>query len=361
MRKQIAIVGGGYAGIELARKLEKLADVTVIEENSHFVHSVASIRALVVPELLDKVLIPYDKVLRQGKVLRGRAVAVDGAGVTLADGRRVLAHYIVLATGSSNGPTFKPGEAGIDGLRAANARVHAQIAGAKTIAIVGAGAVGTELAGEIGHHMPGKKVILITPDASLFPMMPAALGEKLRTKLTAMGVEVVFGAKAENLESLTEPYAGTLRLSTGRQIAADLIVPAIGSRPKVDLAMTLPGAELGTAGRVKADGWFRPSSLPNVFALGDLADIGDAMTVVALARQVPYLAKLLTALTKGGKAEALKPYAPWTKGKTPILIPLGPQKGASFLMLFTAGDWLTRTIKGKDAFIGKYQKMFGRG
>ena len=105
----------------------------------------------------------------------------------------------------------------------------------------------------------------------------------------------------------------------------------------------------------------RPSSLPNVFAAGDVADMGDGMTIVAASRQQPWLKTTLQSLLDGKTLDQVKPYAPWKPGKAPILIPLGPRKGNSFLGIFTAGDFLTRVIKGKDLFIAKYTKILGRG
>lgn len=355
MTKRIAIVGGGYVGAELAKALQGVADVTLIEPQSHFVHTPAMIRAVVVPELLDKALIPYDKLLDRGTLVRARAESVDQDGVTLEGGDRIDADYVVVATGSDNAVPFKGNGQGIDALRANNAAVHETLRAAKTVAIVGAGAVGTELAGEIAHFMPEKKVTLISSDDTLFPTMPDALGVALRSKLTAANVTMVLGAKVENLESLSEPYAGTLQLDTGDTVEADLVFPVIGSRAVSSLLQSLPGAELSSANRIKTDGWMRPSSLPNVFAAGDVADNGDGMTIVGISRQLPWLTKMLTAAVSGKSVEDSKPYTPWKK--SPILVPLGPVKGASFLGLFTAGDFMTRLIKGKGLFLKKTHKL----
>ena len=361
MFKRIIIVGGGYIGVDLAKSLEDKADVTLIEQRSHFVHTPAMIRAVVDPSLLDRALIPYDKLLTRGKLVQARAASIDQGGVTLEDGTRVEADYIVVATGSENASPFKAKGADIDGLRADNARIHGMLNAAQSVAIVGAGAVGTELAGEIAHFMPDKEVTLISGQSSLFPDMPPKLGGALTTKLETAGVKLVLGARADNLESLTEPYAGELALSNGQSLAADLIFPVIGSRGSSELLEALPGAEKGSANRVKVDGWMRPSSLPNVFAAGDVADMRDGMTIVATSRQLPWLKKTLASLQGGKTLEETKPYEPWKAGKAPILIPLGPEKGNSFLVLFTAGDFLTRMMKGKDLFLAKYTKALGRG
>lgn len=355
MTKRIIIVGGGYVGVQLSKALDGKAEVTLVEPRSHFAHAPAMIRAVVDPQVLDQGLIPYDDLLKNGRVLRARAKSISATGVTLEDGTDVLGDYIVVATGSDNAMPFKPATDSIDAFRADSARIHAMLEVAQSVAIVGAGAVGTELAGEIAHFMPDKTVTLISSEPSLFPTMPSKLGKSLQGKLNDAGVSMIFGARAENLESMTEPYAGELQLSNGDRIAADLIFPVIGSRAASSILETLPGITKGAANRVKTDPWLRPSDLPNVFAAGDVAEAGDAMTIVAVSRQTPWLEKMLTSLINGKKVEDMAKYKPW--GKAPFLVPLGPQEGNSYLVLFTAGDTLTRLMKGKDLFVSKYRKM----
>lgn len=359
MSTRIAIVGGGYIGTDLAKSLDDSADITLIEPRSHFVHAPAMIRAVVDPILLDRALIPYDRLLKNGRVIRARATGIDASGVTLDNGQRVEADHIVVATGSANATPFKPVGDDIEGLRQANQRVHDQLKAARTIAIVGAGAVGTELAGEIAHAMPEKKITLISNLDRLFPTMPDKFGSALANKLRNAGVTLILGKRAENLESTTEPHAGNLKLSDGSEQDFDLIFPVLGSRASSELLEALPKAQKSTANRIKIDPWMRPSSLPHVFAAGDVADVGDAMTIVATSRQLPWLKATLKGLMAGKRLEEMKPYKPWG-AKAPILVPLGPKRGNSFLGVFTAGDLLTRKMKGEDLFVTKYNKLLNR-
>ena len=359
MSQKIAIVGGGYIGAELAKSLDDTAEVTLIEPRSHFVHAPAMIRAVVDPSLLDRALIPYDRLLTNGRVIASKAKAIDAKGVTLEDGTRVEADQIVVATGSGNAMPFKPQGADIAGLKADNQRIHQQLKAARRIGIVGAGAVGTELAGEIAYAMPDKKMTLISSDEALFPTMPSKLGTSLAAKLRKAGVTLILGQMAENLKSLTEPYAGTLQLADGSQHDFDLIFPVIGSRANSEVLETLAGVQKTTANRIKVDPWMRPSSLPNVFAAGDVADAGDGMTIVATSRQLPWLKATLSGLGQGKTVEDMKPYKPWGS-KAPILVPLGPKQGNSFLGFFTAGDFLTSKMKGADLFLKKYAKLLNR-
>ena len=359
MTKHIAIIGGGYLGFRLAKAMENKANVTLIEPRSHFVHSIAMARAVVEPSIFEDSLIPYDKLLKKGTWVQARAASVDDCGVTLEDGRRVDADYIVVATGSDNATPFKAKGADIEGFRAAHDATHAKLKAAKSVAIVGAGAVGTELAGEIAHFMPEKQVTLVTDEQSLFPMKPAKMGQMLGQQLQSAGVKLLTGQRVENLKSLTEPYAGTLKLANGDEIAADLIFPTIGSRAISDLLQGLPGFAASSLGRAKVDQYLRPSEYANVFAAGDVADAGEGMTVVATYSLVPWLTKTLTALIDGKSIETLKPYKP--AADAPLLIPLGPKNGNTYLGKMVLGGFMTSLMKGKSLFITRNRKQFGLG
>jgi NADH dehydrogenase FAD-containing subunit len=358
-KHKLAIVGGGFLGAELAKALDANMDVTLIERASHFTHTPAMIRGMVDPTLLDQALIPYDRLLTQGQVVRGEAVSVDGDGVKLADGTQIPADSIVLATGSVNFSPLKSEGGDIEALRADNARWHKAMVVAHRIVIIGAGTVGTELAGEIAHAHPEKKITLVASDPVLFSNLPSKLGRSLQAKLKDMGLKVILGARAETLPGKDGPEGGSVTLSGGQVLEADLIIPAVGSRARTSLADTLPGVERAADGRVKVDGLLRPSSLPNVFAAGDMIAVGDAMTIVAVSRQKPWLEKTLKAVASGKGLDTMKPYAPWGD-KAPILIPLGPERGNAFMMIATLGDWVTSKMKGRDLFISKYRKLLGQ-
>ncbi|MEM8572637.1 MAG: FAD-dependent oxidoreductase [Pseudomonadota bacterium] len=358
-KASLVIVGGGYIGAELAKSLENDLDVSLVEPREAFVHAPAMLRALVDGSVREQALIPYDRLLTNGRLIKSKATSVTNGKVVTEDGSEIEADYIVLSPGASNGGIFKPADESIDTFREAQGRVAQKIRDASSIVIVGAGAVGIELAGEIAHRFPEKSVSLVSADAKLFPGFPAKLGKGLEHKLKAMGVEVILGQRVQDLQSTTEPYSGAVTLGDGRVISADLMIPAIGSKPQTALFDGLPNIERTPDGRVKVDGYLRPSSLPNVFAAGDAVDAGDLMTIVATSRQQPWLAKLLKALAAGAALESQKSYTPW--GKAPILVPLGPAKGNSYLIIATFGDWMTKTMKGKDLFVSKYRKLLGYG
>lgn len=356
---KLSIVGGGYAGFNLARLLDRHVDVTLIEPRDAFVHNVAAIRATVEPKLLDRIILPYDRLLSQGKLVRARAEGVDKAGVSLTGGERIAADAVIVATGSHYAAPFKPQGDSITDFRNELNAVSAQIACADRIVIVGAGAVGVELAGEIKTAYPTKTVMMVSDQHRLFPSYPERLHAALIQKLLALGIVLHLGQAAKSLKQSQAPFDGTIELADG-SVLSGLVIPAIGAHMAASPAHSLPGTNPQPNGQLAVDRWLRPSSLPNIFALGDLAATGEGMTVVSTMRQVPWLAKTLRKLAQGSRIEDLPAYKCW---KTPpILLPLGPAKGASVLPFgkgWIVGDRVTSAVKGKQLFIPRYHKEFG--
>ena len=357
--RRVIIVGGGYAGTMAARALDGVAEVRLIEPREQFVHNVAAIRAVVEPSLLDRLIIPYDRLLRRGSMIQGLATEIAEGRVTLADGVTVEGDIVVTATGSAYARPFKPQSASSEEFAKDSRAAHDALRAARTVAIVGGGAVGVELAGEITAAFPDKAVTLVASSASLLPGYSARLSAALAEQLKAQGVALRLGARVEGLATADRPFAGALMVA-GHTIEADLIFPAIGARP---VAPPVAEAKFAASSRLAVDPWLRPVGQRHVFALGDAAETGDFMTIVAITRQAPWLVKTLKAIMAGRAVETLAPYAPWSAPA--ILVPLGPKAGASVLPItrrgLTVGRWTTSTLKGRDLFIPRYRKEFGYG
>lgn len=361
--KKIVIVGGGHAGIELAKSLDELADVTLVDGKDSFVHTPAAIRAVTDPSLLDKLIIPYANLLKQGRVVQGWVEQIQPDGVVLDDGRTLESDITVVATGSTYAQPFKHTRAGLEDYRAKHEQAAQSLSSANTVAVIGAGPVGAELAGEVAQAFPEKEVHLVTDEPSLFPGYTPNLAKKLQADYAELGVRVHTGQRVENLQSLSEPYSGTVTLPAGDSINADIVFPVIGAKPQPELLQSVKGVSLAADGRVEHDGWMRPSrSYPNLFVVGDVLSSGDAMTIVAITRQIPWLAKTVKAVLAGKAVDSQKPYTPFPLA--PIILPLGPTMGATVLPFgkkgMAVGHWLTANMKGKDLFISKYQKQLGQ-
>jgi len=107
-RPTVVVLGGGYAGVQVARPLDDLADVVLVEPKDHFVHNVAALRALVDPSWLERIYLPYTALLGAGRVIQDRVVKADADRVVLASGAELFPDYLVLATGSGYPFPAKP-------------------------------------------------------------------------------------------------------------------------------------------------------------------------------------------------------------------------------------------------------------
>lgn len=145
----VVVVGGGYGGIAVAKALDEVTDVVLVDPKDSFEHNVAALRALVDPSWSSRIHFSYDGLLKKGQVIRDRAVRIDSRRVVLESGKELTPDFIALATGSSY--PF-PGNSGTEDAREAAARFrdgHDALTGADRVLLLGGGPVGIELAGEI--------------------------------------------------------------------------------------------------------------------------------------------------------------------------------------------------------------------
>ncbi len=160
-RPAVVVIGGGYAGISVAKSLDDVASVVLVEPKDAFVHNVAALRALVDPSWLPRIYLPYGGLLSHGRVVQDRAAKVDAGRVALASGEELPAglpragHRIQLSRSRPRATSDRTVDAHEKTLG-----THAALAAAARVLLVGAGPVGIELAGEIKAVWPSKQVTL---------------------------------------------------------------------------------------------------------------------------------------------------------------------------------------------------------
>ena len=111
---RVAVIGGGYGGVTVAKGLDPLADVILIEQKDQFVHHAAALRAAVDTVWEHAIFMPYTNLLSRGQVVRGTVSVVHGTTVHVFGHDPIEADYVVFATGStypsrpSTPPTVPP-------------------------------------------------------------------------------------------------------------------------------------------------------------------------------------------------------------------------------------------------------------
>jgi glutathione reductase (NADPH) len=206
-------------------------------------------------------------------VLDGRGVVVDPHTVEVA-GKRYTAERILVATGGW--PTL-PDVPGIEHAITSNEALDLTER-PRRVAIVGSGFIAVEFAG-IFHGFGSETHLIYRADKVL-----RGFDEDVRTALTAELEKKGINLLPETLPTRIEKADGcyVVHLSDGETLEVDAIMYATGRAPNTKgLGLAEAGVELTANGAVKVDGWSR-SSVPSIWAIGDVTD-RIQLTPVALA------------------------------------------------------------------------------
>jgi len=219
----------------------------------------------------------------------GRA-RFQGPGTVEANGRRMTAPHIVIATGGRpKWPELPGAQLGIssDGYFALEQRPS-------RVAIVGSGYVACELAGSF--HELGSAVELFIRKDHVLTSFDVMLGKSLMREMRGRGIVIHEHVGPESLHA--EAGVLTLRTADGRDFRGyDCLLWAVGREANV------AGLELGNAG-VQVDGGcfvvtdkFQNTNVPGIYAIGDVTGRA-ALTPVAIAA-----GRRLSERLFGGKAD----------------------------------------------------------
>jgi rubredoxin-NAD+ reductase len=161
--------------------------------------------------------------------------------------------------------------------------------GAKHTAIIGGGLIGCEFANDLATA--GYTVTMIDPTTHpLSSLMPEHAGKQLLEPLAALGVTGRFGVAVQAVDIQSTGYA--LTLTDGTTLHADLVLSAVGLRPRVELARS---SGLAVNRGIVVDAHMR-SSDASIYALGDCAEIeGQVLPyVLPIMHAARALAQVLT-------------------------------------------------------------------
>ncbi|MFJ4344903.1 NAD(P)/FAD-dependent oxidoreductase [Pseudomonas sp. NPDC089401] len=146
------------------------------------------------------------------------------------------------------------------------ARFRAAAVGKQRVLILGAGLIGCEFANDMS--LGGFQVDVVAPCEQVMPtLLHPAAATAVQAGLQGLGVRFHLGPVLTRLDQVGEGLEA--HLSDGQVIACDLVVSAIGLRPRTDLAAA---AGLQTNRGVVVDRQLRTSHA-NIFALGDCAEV----------------------------------------------------------------------------------------
>jgi NADH dehydrogenase len=341
------VIGSGFGGLFTTKALRRAdVDVTLIAMTSHHLFQ-PLLYQLATGILSEGEIAPTTReILRRqanAAVLLGEVTGIDLVGHTVTsavlDQTRITAYdWLVVAAGAGQSyfgndqfARFAPGMKSIDDALELRGRIFAsfemaelarderQRARLMTFVVVGAGATGVEMAGqiaELAHRTLRHEFRRIDPHAAAVILLDAApsvlgtfgdhLGAKAMARLARIGVQVQLGAKVVGVDGtgidVEDAQGGRRRIESVCKVwAAGVSASPLGAQ-----LAEQSGAELDRVGRIKVQPDLTLPGHPEVFVVGDMISLDDlpgvAQVAIQGARHVAGQIKARLAGKPGGQA-----------------------------------------------------------
>lgn len=368
--KRVVIIGGGFAGLELAKALDKNKfQVVLVDKNNYHVFQPLLYQVATSAIGSESIAFPIRDIFKGVKNFYFRLAEVNSIDI---DQKNVLTNigdleydYLVIATGAATNyfkmeglilrsmPMKSIPEA-LD-LRSLILQNFEQALGITNqrkkqaymnFVIAGAGPTGVELAGALGemkkHVLPKDypeldfskmNIYLIQSGDRVLPAFSKESSEKTKKYLEQLEVEVVLHTR------VTDYFGDFVQTDTGREIFARTLIWTTGVR-----GVTVNGISkdvISKSNRIKVNEFNEVLNHPNIFAIGDCAAMesnefpaGHPQVAPAGMQQGTHLAKNLNQSVAG------KAFVPFkyidkgmmaTVGKNKAVVEVGKMKlGGAF-------------------------------
>ncbi len=145
------------------------------------------------------------------------------------------------------------------------------------VAIIGGGFIGLELAEQF--YRRGFNISLIEASPQVMPPLDQDMAAWLHKEIGRNEINLYLSDAVVEFKSPNSPEecsASIVRLKSGVQIAADLVILGLGVRPESGLAK-MAGLKIGEKGGIRVDNKLQTSE-KNIWAIGDAIEVRDLVT-----------------------------------------------------------------------------------
>jgi len=338
----VLIIGTGLAGYTLAREIRKLdgeLPMQLVTSDDGRAYSKpmlsnALAKGKTAAELASADAEQMANQLHASVSTETRVISLNPGARTIETPQGHLAYSrLVLALGADPVRLDLEGDGG-DQVLSVNdlsdyARFREQLDGKQRVLILGAGLIGCEFANDL--LKTGYRVTVVDPaEQALGRLLPQAAALHLQQALLAEGIIWRLGTMAQRIDRGSDGLIVTL--SDGTQIPTDIVLSAVGLRPRIQLAEQ---AGLACGRGVQVDRFLRTSD-QNIFALGDCAEV-DGL-VLPFVMPIMQAARALAQTLTGQPTSVAYPAMPVVV-KTPScpIVVAPPPAGA-------AGQWRSESL-----------------
>jgi rubredoxin---NAD+ reductase len=340
----IVIIGSGLAGFTLVReirKLDKAIPITLITREPGYFYSKPMLSTALASkkesdQLISTTAEGMATQLAINILSETEVSAIDTTAQSLQTSKGAISYAkLVLTLGADQIRIPLEGNAADEVMTVNDLEDYAKfrnaIASKKKVAILGAGLIGCEFANDLVLGDYEVDVIDLAPQV-LGRLLPEAAAKELQDKLSDAGVRWHFSTTAKAINRNGD--AIQISLANGEAISCDVVLSAVGLKPRLDLAKAA-GIKTGVGIQVNRE---LETSEKNIYSLGDCAEVEGLV--------LPYVMPIMQAAralapTLLGQVTALSYPAMPVMIKTPALptVVSPPAKDSE-------GQWKTTGIDG---------------
>jgi len=287
---KVVIVGGvagGASAATRARRLSEDAQIVLVERGPDVSFANCGLPYYIGGKIIDRdklIVVTPERLEDRFNLdvrVRSSVETIDRKAKTvtirdLATGREYEESYdkLILAPGAA---PLRPPIPGIDSpgiftLRNLQDmdRIKAAVdRGVQRAVVVGAGFIGLELVENLVRL--GVSTTVVELQDQVLPPFDREMTTPLAETLAAKGVSLLLGEATEGFEQTSDGLV--VRLKSGQELPADLIVLGIGVRPESKLAVDA-GLKVGPRGGIQVNESLQTDD-PNIYAVGDAIEVKD--------------------------------------------------------------------------------------
>lgn len=314
-QQSIVIIGSGLAGYAVAREVRKLdteIPITMLSADHGGFYSKPMLSNALATGKTPASILSSDAAMMASQLkitirpfTRVNTIAPSSNTIFLENEENLSYSQLVLAVGADPIRLPLSGNA-VEEVLSVNdlddyRRFRETLEDKKEIAIMGAGLIGCEFANDLA--LAGYQVHVI--DISAHPLgrlLPEEAGKYLQDKLTAAGIRFHLKTKVQRIERIGSRYH--LIIDENQMIEADLVLSAVGLRPRTQLA---EAAGIYVNHGVVTNRYLQTENT-NIFALGDCAEVDGK--VLPFVMPITHAARALAATVAGTPTPAHYPPMP---------------------------------------------------
>ncbi|KAK6465606.1 hypothetical protein DFJ63DRAFT_316804 [Scheffersomyces coipomensis] len=362
--KEVVIIGGSFGAIAALKTLVKsknnskniVLSITVISPSEFSLFNIGTPRVAIETDKIDKIFFDLKKALNKYiqntphsiKLIKGYVtdVNLDDRSVTISNNETIGYDNLIIASGTTTQhPAFKlDNERDSTYTRESIKSLNRDIKNANKIAIIGGGATGVELAGEIGtEYKDSKSITLFTGSSQPLPTLNKSQGDKASQKLKDLNVTVINNKKAKSFTPTS------IQFNDGSTTSFDLVIPAFKLIPNSQFLKKY-SQYLDNDGFIKTDDYLRLNNHHEVIAFGDVVAQGVKSLVDIIYGQVKNVGSTFDYEVYDNHSVTLQAYK---KPGTVLVVPIGKTGGVGTAFGLTFPSFLVKFLKSNDYMIPK--------